>query len=246
MSLETVGQNSTLHSNMPVMIIEKVTKEYIKQDKRIKVLDQVDFEIRQKDFIAVTGASGAGKSTLLHVLGSLDRPDRGRVLAHVEGEKYLDITHMSEGALCQFRNRSLGFIFQFHHLLPEFDALENVMMPAKIAGVSKKEAQKSAENLLELVGLKDRLTHRPHELSGGEAQRVAIARAVVLKPKLVLADEPTGNLDSNNAQIVLKIMHDLNEAQGSAMLIVTHDQVLASQMKRRLRMNFGRLVEAES
>jgi lipoprotein-releasing system ATP-binding protein len=220
----------------PLLVAEQIQKSFFKGKKEIPVVKGVDLTIQVGELVAITGASGVGKSTLLHILGTLEAPSSGKVYF---GEKRQDIFKYSEKALSQFRNKSLGFVFQFHYLLPEFSALENVMMPALIAGHSKKASEDQARNLLEFVGLKHRLDHRPSELSGGEQQRVAIARAVILRPKLLLADELTGNLDSQNRSIVMDLLVRLNESTGVSILLVTHDAELAKKMHRTLVMKDG-------
>jgi lipoprotein-releasing system ATP-binding protein len=190
--------------------------------------------------VAITGASGVGKSTLLHVLGTLEKPSRGKV--YFAGSKR-NLFDLSEGEVATFRNRALGFVFQFHYLLPEFTALENAMMPAWIAGVPRDTARKQALELLDFVGLSHRLEHRPGELSGGEQQRVAIARSVILRPKLLLADELTGNLDSTNSGHVMELLTRLNQSMGISILLVTHDSVIASRMHRVMVMKDGKFVE---
>ncbi len=222
--------------NAPLIQAKGVKKSFFKGKTEIPVVRGVDLEIREKDMIAITGASGVGKSTLLHVLGTLERPTQGTV--HF-GSPPTNLFTLGEKALSHFRNRSLGFIFQFHYLLPEFSALENVMMPALIAGYSSSMASKQAKELLEFVGIGHRLEHRPAELSGGEQQRVAIARAVILRPKLILADELTGNLDSQNSANVMDLLVELNRATGVSILLVTHDQILAKKMHRVLVMKDG-------
>ncbi len=219
---------------------EGVTKTYRKGATEIPVLRGVDLEIAPGEMIAITGSSGVGKSTLLHALGTLERPDQGRILYGPTGQ---NILQFSEKGLSQFRNRVLGFVFQFHYLLPEFDALENVMMPALIAGDDRATSEKHARELLEFVGLGHRLKHRPSELSGGEQQRVAVARSVILRPKLLLADELTGNLDSQNSQNVMDLLISLNQATGISILIVTHDALIANRMHRVMKMQDGQFVQ---
>jgi lipoprotein-releasing system ATP-binding protein len=218
---------------------EGLTKTYRKGATEIPVLRGVELEIQPGEMIAITGASGVGKSTLLHALGTLERPDSGKI---IYGPTNQNILQFSEKGLSEFRNRVLGFVFQFHYLLPEFDALENVMMPALIAGDDRKESAQNAKELLEFVGLGHRLNHRPSELSGGEQQRVAIARSVILKPKILLADELTGNLDSKNSQNVIDLLTTLNQATGIAILIVTHDASIATRMHRVLTMRDGQFI----
>jgi lipoprotein-releasing system ATP-binding protein len=218
---------------------EGLTKTYRKGATEIPVLRGVELEIQPGEMIAITGASGVGKSTLLHALGTLERPDSGKI---IYGPTNQNILQFSEKGLSEFRNRVLGFVFQFHYLLPEFDALENVMMPALIAGDDRKESAQNAKELLEFVGLGHRLNHRPSELSGGEQQRVAIARSVILKPKILLADELTGNLDSKNSQNVIDLLTTLNQATGIAVLIVTHDASIATRMHRVLTMRDGQFI----
>ncbi len=217
---------------------EQVTKTFIKGKDRIPVLRGVSFSLAPGEAVGITGKSGAGKSTLLHILGTLEPPTSGRILF---GSASQDLARLSERDLAQFRNRMLGFVFQFHYLLPEFSALENVMMPAMIAGLSHSAATKQASALLDFVGLSHRLQHRPSELSGGEQQRVAIARSVILKPKLLLADELTGNLDTANGEMVVDLLRRLNQETGVTILMVTHDENLAKRMQRVLVMRDGML-----
>jgi len=229
-----------IETQQPILIrAENVRKSFFKSKTEIPVLRGVDLTIRTGEMLAITGASGVGKSTLLHILGTLEEPSGGRV---VYGEKSQDLFRMGEKELARFRNRSLGFVFQFHYLLPEFTALENVMMPGLIAGLDRGPAERQAKELLGFVGLSHRLLHRPAELSGGEQQRVAIARAVILRPKLLLADELTGNLDSVNSANVIDLLAKLNQATGVAVLLVTHDQEIATKMHRILVMRDGKFV----
>ena len=213
-------------------------KEFVKGDTKLQIVKGVSFDLMKGDCVAIMGSSGAGKSTLLHLLGGLDRPTSGDIYF---GPKLVNLWKMSDEALSKFRNENLGFIFQFHYLLPEFTALENVMMPVLIGGASRSVAESRAKELLQFVGLKDRMEHRPAELSGGEQQRVAIARAVMMKPKLILADEMTGNLDSENGRRVIDLLLELNRELGIAILLVTHDHDVASRMKRVLTMKDGKI-----
>jgi lipoprotein-releasing system ATP-binding protein len=203
-------------------------KSFQSSKARIWVLKELTVTIRPGETLAVVGASGIGKSTLLHILGTLDRPDSGSLL--FQGE---DVLRYPEQRLAQFRNQTMGFVFQFHHLLPEFSALENAMMPALIQGMDKIEAADLAESVLARVGLSERLHHKATDLSGGEQQRVALARALVLKPPLLLADEPTGNLDKNNSNQIHRLLLELNQEMGMAMVVVTHNMELASMMARQ-------------
>jgi lipoprotein-releasing system ATP-binding protein len=207
---------------------------------RIDVLQGVNLDLEIGETVAIVGASGIGKSTLLHILGTLDRPDNGTL--EFRGE---DIFLYNDFKLAQFRNRTIGFVFQFHHLLPEFSALENAMMPALINGLEKPDASKAAEEILVRVGLQDRLHLRVGKLSGGEQQRVALARALVLKPAILLADEPTGNLDNANSDQVHQLVLELNRELSMALVVVTHNMELASYMSRSVTIVDGRLQEAK-
>ena len=200
----------------------------------VQVLRGIDFSAANREVISIVGASGAGKSTLLQILGSLSRPDTGKVL--IDGT---DIFALSSDALADFRNRKIGFVFQFHHLLPEFTALENTMIPALIARTPALEARKKAENLLNTLGLGHRTSHKPSELSGGEQQRVAIARAVINNPSVIFADEPSGNLDSHTKKDIHQLFFDLRDRLGQTVVIVTHDRSLAAMSDRMLEMKDG-------
>ena len=204
----------------------------------MEVLKGVDLNFSRGEKAAIVGASGVGKTTLLHILGTLDRPTTGKVLYEER-----DIYSLNEKDLALFRNREIGFVFQFHHLLPEFNALENTMMPCLIQGISKKEAAFRAETILSLVGLKERLSHKPGELSGGEQQRVAVARALVLEPKVLLADEPTGNLDTKTGESVFHLLQELNQIRGVTLIVVTHNLKLASQLPRQINLADGKALE---
>lgn len=218
--------------------IEGLTRVFPMGEGRIEVLRGVDLILRRGERLAILGNSGVGKSTLLHILGTLDRPSSGRVLFKNE-----DLFQRSSASLARFRNESLGFIFQFHHLLPEFDALENVMMPGLIGGRSFEDMRPRAEKLLCEVGLEHRIRHPVGKLSGGERQRVAVARAVVLEPALVLADEPTGNLDPKTAEQVLELLLEMNRVHGTALVVVTHSPDIASRLGRRVVLTDGYLEE---
>jgi lipoprotein-releasing system ATP-binding protein len=226
-----------------MMVIEahQIGKTYVGGDGRpIQVLDGVDLTVRRGEMVAIVGASGAGKSTLLHILGALDRPDRGYVV--LDGEP---LHGMNEAALAGVRNRKVGFVFQFHHLLREFSALENVAMPLRIAGWTPKRARSRAEELLARVGLGGRMTHRPAELSGGEQQRTAVARALAIDPAVVLADEPSGNLDHHNAEQLHDQFAQLVRDLEIAMIVVTHNRSLAARADRALLLEDGRLRETD-
>ncbi len=221
------------------VVVRSLSKVYMHGGVALPVLTDVNVELAAGDMVAVVGASGVGKSTLLQILGTLDLPTAGTITFNNE-----EITRMSASRLADFRNRQIGFVFQFHHLLPEFSALENVMMPGLIQGIPLARARTNAKDILGRVGLGHRLTHRPSELSGGEQQRVALARALVLEPSLLLADEPTGNLDRATGEAIHQLFLELNQERGSTLLVVTHNPELANLMPRRMRMvDGGRLVE---
>ena len=216
----------------------EIDKRYVDGPAVVSVLEYLSLEIEAGERIAIVGESGVGKSTLLHLLGALDRPTSGRIL--FDGE---EVFSRPEAELAAFRNREVGFVFQFHHLLPDFTALENVMLPALIAGEAFREAQTRAASLLERVGLRERLAHRPGQLSGGEQQRVAVARALVQRPRLLLADEPTGNLDPATGDGVQQLLVEINREHGSSLVVATHNARLAAAMGRTLRLAEGRLRE---
>jgi lipoprotein-releasing system ATP-binding protein len=218
--------------------VQQLVKTYGNGAKRVEVLKELDLAISKAERIAIVGASGVGKTTLLHILGTLDRPTAGKVT--YEGR---DVFAMGEAPLALFRNREIGFVFQFHHLLPEFSALENTLLPCLIQGMTMKEATSRAESILTLVGLKERLIHKPGELSGGEQQRVAVARAMVLEPKVLLADEPTGNLDTKTGEAVFDLLLELNRMKGITLVIVTHNLKLAQKMSRQIQLIEGKAVE---
>ena len=215
--------------------VQQLFKSYGNGAKRVEVLKGVDLTFSRGEKAAIVGASGVGKTTLLHVLGTLDRPSAGKVL--YEGK---NIYTLNEKDLAFFRNREIGFVFQLHHLLPEFNALENTMMPCLIQGIPKKEATTQAESILTLVGLKERLSHKPGELSGGEQQRVAVARALVLEPKVLLADEPTGNLDTKTGESVFDLLQELNQIKGVTLIVVTHNLKLAEKLSRQIQLVDGK------
>jgi lipoprotein-releasing system ATP-binding protein len=219
-----------------VLELHQVYKSFDHNALSIEVLRGIDLVVQRGESLAVTGASGAGKSTLLNIMGTLEPPTQGVV-------RFEDrtIQDMEETELCKLRNRDMGFVFQFHHLLPEFNAFENTLMPALIARISRGEAEDRAEDILNRVGLKKRLTHRVGELSGGEQQRVAIARALVMSPKLLLADEPTGNLDMTTGDGIVDLLVNLNRSEALTMVIVTHNQRLAQRMLRQIELVDGRI-----
>jgi lipoprotein-releasing system ATP-binding protein len=221
----------------PFIQVQGLKKVFKKERAKIHALRGIDLTVQQGEMMAIMGASGAGKTTLLHILGTLDRPSRGAVLYHGE-----DIFARSDGALAAWRNREIGFVFQFYNLLPEFNALENTMMPALIQGMNSRQARQQAEEILEEVGLKDRIWHKPGELSGGEQQRVAVARALVLHPTLLLADEPTGNLDSETGERIIKLIFTLNQTKGVTLIVVTHNEALARRFPRQISLADGRAV----
>ncbi|CDH07288.1 transport protein of outer membrane lipoproteins (ABC superfamily, atp_bind) [Xenorhabdus bovienii str. oregonense] len=220
-------------SNQPLLLCHHLCKKYQEGQVSTEVLKNVTFSIRQREMMAIVGSSGSGKSTLLHLLGGLDSPTSGEVLF-----KGRSLNEMSASVRAELRNSEIGFIYQFHHLLPDFSALENVAMPLLIGG-KKRQASQKAQEMLAAVGLEKRAHHRPAELSGGERQRVAIARALVNEPSLVLADEPTGNLDQRNADSIFEILQELNQRQGTAFLVVTHDLKLAGRLARQVEMRDG-------
>jgi lipoprotein-releasing system ATP-binding protein len=220
----------------PLIKTKNLNKSFYRPGGDLYVLKDISLDLYRGEMTAVMGPSGAGKSTLLHILGTLDRPTSGDVL--YEGR---DIFAFNNELLSDFRNRKIGFIFQFHHLMPEFNAIENIIMPALIAGESRQEAVKRAEEILEDMGLSDRMLHKPGELSGGEQQRIAAARSLILGPEIVLADEPTGNLDTGTGEELFRLLKDLNN-KGMTLLIVTHNENLSSFCGKVIRMKDGRIV----
>ena len=219
-----------------LLAVRDLYKSFLEGEKEISILRGLDLDLNHGERLAVVGESGVGKSTLLHLIGTLDRPTKGEIL-------YLDkvIPMDDETALSHFRNREIGFVFQFHYLLPDFSAVENVMVPALIQRMDLARARSEAERLLEMVGLKDRMSHRPGELSGGEQQRVAVARSVILEPKLILADEPTGSLDLRIGEGVQDLLFRLNEEKGIALVVATHNRDFAKKIGRQVELREGRL-----
>jgi lipoprotein-releasing system ATP-binding protein len=232
------NQKSPPEQMPPVIAVQNLSKSFSNGGVSIDVLKDLSFDLSNGETVAIVGASGIGKSTLLHIIGTLDRPDSGNLL--FKGE---DVFSFDDHKLARFRNESVGFVFQFHHLLPEFTALENTMMPALIQGTGngKSSAARSAEEVLVRVGLKDRLNYRVGKLSGGEQQRVALARALVLKPLVLLADEPTGNLDKANSERIHALLMELNQEFSMTLVVVTHNAELAACMSRRVTIVEGKL-----
>jgi len=212
-------------------------KNVYKRFGSLEVLRGINLEVKHKEIVAIVGKSGAGKSTLLQIIGSLDQPDSGSVV--IDG---VDLSQMNEKKLAHFRNHHIGFIFQFHQLLPEFTALENVMMPALIAGENRNQTEQKAAQLLERLGLEDRLNHKPQQLSGGEKQRVAAARAMIMNPSIILADEPTGSLDEKNKQELCDLLQKMHQEMGQTILLVTHDKDMTHWCDRILEIQDGKMV----
>jgi lipoprotein-releasing system ATP-binding protein len=229
-----------MNSSESILQVKGLHKHFGSGERRVDVLRGVDLSLSGKESIAVVGASGVGKTTLLHILGTLERPSAGEVI--YEG---VNVLTFPEIQLAAYRNRSIGFVFQFHHLLSEFSALENVMLPPLIGRMSKRESRERAQHVLDLVGLSHRIQHRVGELSGGEQQRVAVARALVLNPKVLLADEPTGNLDTRSSRNIHELLLRLNQEQKVSLVVVTHNMELAGMMQRQLHMKDGLLNEIE-
>jgi lipoprotein-releasing system ATP-binding protein len=236
--MEMSEQGEFLGTTHPLISVENLCKSFGHPLKRVDVLKDITVAFREGEAVAIYGSSGVGKTTFMHILGALDRPTSGRITYRGR-----DVFAMEEKALAGFRNREVGFVFQFYYLLPEFNALENTMMPALIRGIERKEALKKAEEILVEVGLRERITHKPGELSGGEQQRVALARALILQPTLLLADEPTGNLDMNTGLVIHDLLMGLNVEKGVTLIVVTHNPEIASRMPRKIRMMDGKVFE---
>ena len=219
-----------------MLALQNVHKSFKRNQMAIHVLTGIDLVVGKGDSLSITGASGAGKSTLLNIMGALEPPSKGTVLFENR-----NIEEMLEAEICRLRNRDMGFVFQFHHLLPEFNALENTLMPALIARIPKTKATSMAKDMLARVGLEKRMRHRIGELSGGEQQRVAIARALIMKPRLLLADEPTGNLDMSTGEAIFDLLLQLNREEKLSMVVVTHNSKLAEKMSRRVELTDGRI-----
>lgn len=221
---------------MPDLVVENLTKEFSTQEASLPILREVNLAVSAGQNLAIIGPSGCGKSTLLHLIGGLDRPTSGKVI--LDGE---ELSSMSDNTLAKFRNERIGFIFQDHHLLPQLSVLENTLIPALAFGTPTKEQESRAKALIERVGLGHRLSHRPGELSGGERQRVGVARALLLRPKLLLADEPTGNLDRTNSDAVGTLLLQMQQEEGAMLVVVTHSPQLAERMQRRMQILDGYL-----
>jgi len=223
-----------------MIILENLSKTFFKDGNKIEVLRGLNLEIKKGESLAILGVSGAGKSTLIHILGTLDHPTSGNI--SING---MNVFEWNENKMARFRNSNIGFIFQFNNLLPEFDALENTMMPALISGMPKKLAAQKAYSLLEELGLEKRTRHKPGELSGGEQQRVAIARALIMEPEILLADEPTGNLDTETGKKIEDMLLALNRTKGITLIVVTHNPSLADRMSHRIGLRDGRIYNRE-
>ena len=228
--MDDIFTNTQIHEHSVMIVAQNINKFY----GTLQVLKNVSLQINKAEVVAIVGASGAGKTTLLQLIGTLDKPSEGKISIN-----NTDVASLSDKKLSAFRNKNIGFVFQFHHLLPEFTAIENVCLPALIAGVSKKEATHKASELLNLLGVSHRVDHKPNELSGGEQQRVAVARALINDPSVILADEPSGNLDTNNAHELHKLFFTLREKLQQTFVIVTHNKDLADMSDRQLLMKDG-------
>jgi len=229
-----------MNSPEPILQIKDLYKHFGSGERRVDVLRGINLSLKGSESIAVVGASGVGKTTLLHILGTLERPSTGEVI--YEG---VDVFTFAETQLAAYRNRTIGFVFQFHHLLSEFTALENAMLPALIGRKGKKESKERAQHVLDLVGLSHRTQHRVGELSGGEQQRVAVARALILNPRVLLADEPTGNLDTKSSGTIHELLLRVNQEQKVSLVVVTHNMELAGMMQRQLHLKDGLINEIE-
>jgi len=227
------------NSSLPLMSLQSVSKCFRSKSSDIEILNNTVFDVYKGETIAIVGSSGIGKSTLLNLIGTIDKPDSGKIMFNGD-----DLSLYNDEKLAGFRNLKIGFVFQFHYLLQGFSALENVMIPGLIAKKNKKTIEKLATNMLERVGLSLRLRHRVEDLSGGEQQRVALARALVMAPEILLADEPTGNLDQKNSSSVHVLIHELNEELGMTVIVVTHNNELAGMMKRRVTIRDGKIISA--
>lgn len=221
----------------PIITMSSVTKTYKRGRQDVKGLDDVSLQVREGEFVAITGASGSGKSTLLQIIGGLDRPNTGAVIVHK-----VDIATLSDGKLSEFRNTTIGFVFQFFYLQPFLNLSKNMELPSMFAGARRRTRRQEATRLLEQVGLADRATHYPHELSGGQIQRAAIARALINNPKIILADEPTGNLDKANSREIINLLKEVCRTYGTTVIIVTHDPEVASQADREITLSDGAIV----
>jgi lipoprotein-releasing system ATP-binding protein len=221
-----------------LILVKNLFKSFGHGPKRVDVLKDITLSFSTGEAVAIYGLSGVGKTTFMHILGTLDKPTSGRIIYRGQ-----DLFSMEEKALAAFRNREVGFVFQLYYLLPEFNALENTMMPALIRGLQRRQAAMRAEEILVEIGLKDRITHKPGELSGGEQQRVAVARSLILQPTLLLADEPTGNLDSTTGHAIHDLLMRLNAERGVTLIVVTHSREIASRMGRRIQMMDGKVFE---
>ncbi len=230
--------NHSIQNEILMKAIELKKSYIIEKENRLQVLKGISLEIYEGEILEIVGASGAGKSTLLHILGTIDRPDKGKIFF-----KDFDLLLMKDEELSRFRNKNIGFVFQFHHLLPEFTALENVVIPMMINGKTFEECKKRAIELLDYVGLSGRLNHKPSELSGGELQRVAMARALANSPKIIFADEPTGNLDTKNSQNIIQLILNLNKEFGQTFVIVTHNPELVNIAHRVMEIKDGVLID---
>ncbi len=238
---QVTGNSQVVENSELVVSIRNLVKTYWPDGVEVRVLRGLNLDIQAGEMVAVLGASGAGKSTLLHMIGALDRPTDGEIF--FRGKQ---IFRLNDAELARFRNQSIGFVFQFHHLLPEFSALENVIIPGLLGGESRRKVEARARELIERVGLHERMSHRPGELSGGEQQRVAVARALVNGPAVVLADEPTGNLDSETADSIYGLLREINQSDGVTFLVVTHNGSIAAQMDRQVVMVDGRIATSRS